>query len=707
MNIQDLKSNTTWQEASNTINNNNNKISLAIATLENAKLKNKGYFTSVEKLNEAIPNPAIGSKAYVGTSEPYAIYIVENGAWVDSGYTGGDEIVAKITTDRIEDGAVTSEKIATSAFDSTLSVSGKIAPANVVGEKLSELDRELYGKVLNQPTELYNGSYTASGTYINSTNHYCICDVSKFVGEKISASNATQYGFCSMWEHGKNVVWVNGRQDGKPNQITIPSGAKYLYIYVFNNTDVPQISVTGEYNGFIKNTEQNITNLQSSIGKVDALEVELTGKYIKQATELKDGSLNASGVWSSNSNKFCLVDVSNFVGSVINVSPISKVIQWGFLRDFTEQVGGDFINGRQTTSTNPPTNVVVPGETKYIYLYLGVYTDIPSVQSPDEVEGIKEKVDAISASPSMFFEKTATSMTIYIKTKGQNMYIAYPFKYAKSDFSSDLYPCFFDCWSINKPYSAHLANGKMNIHIELFFGGVSELAIDTVCGDNSSSQVHAYVGSNKTHGFENITNENGQRSFRVMLDRQAIYESDIVGLQECKSVEVIQNTDLYQAYTNTSPFAKVLKTWNFDIYGMTITTRVTILRSLLISNAQFGMFCVYRRGVGEYASKYITNRVYKDNNPFAIYNIEDGWENNEDNKTIKLPDPNCNKITEWGECGYGFSLSISDTNKTSGNGMFVQNNGGINYNKMYFNYGSNFTPNVGDVLYATQRWTIE
>lgn len=160
MNIQDLKSNTTWQEASNTINNNNNKISLAIATLENATLKNKGYFTSVEKLKEAIPNPTIGSKAYVGTSEPYSIYIVENGAWVDSGYTGGDEIVANITTDRIENGAVTSEKISTSAFDSTLSVSGKIAPAAVVGTKLSELESELYecGKNL-----VWNEGYVVSG----------------------------------------------------------------------------------------------------------------------------------------------------------------------------------------------------------------------------------------------------------------------------------------------------------------------------------------------------------------------------------------------------------------------------------------------------------------------------------------------------------------------------------------------------------------
>ena len=51
-----------------------------------------------------------------------------------------ESINAKITTDRIEDGAVTSEKIATSAFDNTLSVIGKIAPADMVGRKLTDLE---------------------------------------------------------------------------------------------------------------------------------------------------------------------------------------------------------------------------------------------------------------------------------------------------------------------------------------------------------------------------------------------------------------------------------------------------------------------------------------------------------------------------------------------------------------------------------------
>ena len=91
MNIQDIKSNTTWQEASNTINNNNNKISLAIATLENATLKNKGYFTTEEHLVAYVPNPSPGSKAYVGSNWPFKIYYESNGSWVDSGETGGVE----------------------------------------------------------------------------------------------------------------------------------------------------------------------------------------------------------------------------------------------------------------------------------------------------------------------------------------------------------------------------------------------------------------------------------------------------------------------------------------------------------------------------------------------------------------------------------------------------------------------------------------
>ena len=93
MELTNLNSQTTWAEASGNINHNNGKINEAIMRLENSTYKNKGYFRSVESLNEYYPAPSNGSKAYVGESYPYAIYVVENGAWIDSGEFGGQDTI--------------------------------------------------------------------------------------------------------------------------------------------------------------------------------------------------------------------------------------------------------------------------------------------------------------------------------------------------------------------------------------------------------------------------------------------------------------------------------------------------------------------------------------------------------------------------------------------------------------------------------------
>ena len=84
-----------------------------------------------------------------------------------------ESINARITTDRISDGAVTSDKIATTAFDSTLSVSGKIAPADVVGERLTELGQKVDG--INLP-DAVAGQIASNGAWnlSNNTFHYII-----------------------------------------------------------------------------------------------------------------------------------------------------------------------------------------------------------------------------------------------------------------------------------------------------------------------------------------------------------------------------------------------------------------------------------------------------------------------------------------------------------------------------------------------------
>lgn len=93
MELQNIKQITTWNEATESINSNNLRISTEITKLKNSTYKNKGYFASAEALASTYPTSSVGSKAYVGTSYPYAIYLWQNGAWVDSGETGGEETV--------------------------------------------------------------------------------------------------------------------------------------------------------------------------------------------------------------------------------------------------------------------------------------------------------------------------------------------------------------------------------------------------------------------------------------------------------------------------------------------------------------------------------------------------------------------------------------------------------------------------------------
>lgn len=95
MKLDRIKVNTTWSDASASINSNNDKIAESLARLNDATYKNKGYFTTAEALRDAYPTATAGTKAYVGTSFPYSIYVWSTtvNAWVDTTLKGGDETV--------------------------------------------------------------------------------------------------------------------------------------------------------------------------------------------------------------------------------------------------------------------------------------------------------------------------------------------------------------------------------------------------------------------------------------------------------------------------------------------------------------------------------------------------------------------------------------------------------------------------------------
>lgn len=93
MDLEVVKTQTTWNDAAESINRNNLKVSTEITKLQNATYKNKGYFRDFRDLTTAYPTATIGSQAYVGRAYPYTVYNWTGSSWTTMGATGGDESV--------------------------------------------------------------------------------------------------------------------------------------------------------------------------------------------------------------------------------------------------------------------------------------------------------------------------------------------------------------------------------------------------------------------------------------------------------------------------------------------------------------------------------------------------------------------------------------------------------------------------------------
>lgn len=305
---------------------------------------------------------------------------------------------------------------------------------------------------------------------------------------------------------------------------------------------------------------------------------------------------------------------------------------------------------------------------------------------------------------NLYIEKTADTFTIY-KQLSDNLYVAYPLIHAVKAFTENEYPSFYNNWGLREPKMYYFNGTSMTQLLTLFRDGEAETAVEATSGLSSDK---VYV-SGSTHGFElikeSVINETTVRHIAMIVDNMTIGETDVISLRPANYVEIKQYSQLYQAYTNTNPFADVVKNW---IFGdkVNIKTKVSFTRDIAVNKLMQGMFCVYRRVGGSTNNPYLTNKAFKDNTPYIVYNVVDGWEDNPVNEPLHTNDPECSKISEYGELGLGFALAISDDNRNSHGGMFVSTNNGY-YNKIYFaSHRGSETITAGTEYHATQEWTI-
>lgn len=302
--------------------------------------------------------------------------------------------------------------------------------------------------------------------------------------------------------------------------------------------------------------------------------------------------------------------------------------------------------------------------------------------------------------PIQMISKMTDELDVYQHLREQ-FYVCYHMKHQSKAYKSNKYPSYYDNWGLREPSICYYTGTGMNEMITIFRDGEAEIAVQAISGQNNI----AYVGG-RTHGFENIKVSDSIRQFSIIVDNKHIDEDGIINLSQCKKIDIAQYTQMVQAYTNSNPFADVIKKWVFSDGKVKMSSSITFIRALKIQRIQQAMMCVFRQISDNFGSFYLTDKAIKENEPYIVYNVSDGWEDVEANAPLTIPDSGCHKITEYGGTSIGFSLAIENNNGESNGGMFVGTNDST-YNKIYFeSHSDEEIVSVGKEYYASQIWEI-
>ena len=318
--------------------------------------------------------------------------------------------------------------------------------------------------------------------------------------------------------------------------------------------------------------------------------------------------------------------------------------------------------------------------------------------------------------PQYMVQKTATLIELYIHQK-DGVYIGYPINYRYKAYTENEYPSFYDNWGVGRAFTAQYDKdtNTMTFIQYLFNPGEAELAVETpnVKAGESGQPTYKFSGGGANHGFENIVVESNNRKVMLLLNNISYAEDSVIPLKEIKTFDFYIQTQIYQAYTNENPYGLVTKHWFVEDGKFQIRTTMKMLRSIYLNQSEFGMFCIYRHIEGNISKGYLTNRAIENDDIFKVYDVTDGWESESANNRLKTNNYNCTKIIQYGETDMAFAIEIVDANTISpnesrnGGGMSMATNGNNPYNKVYFDLTGHYTPNVDDLLYATQVWSIK
>ena len=127
--------------------------------------------------------------------------------------------------------------------------------------------------------------------------------------------------------------------------------------------------------------------------KLSELDAQINGASFVQPTEVKSGYLMADGSYVDATNTHHIIaDVATFKGRKLTADS-NTIVQYGFLKtyDTTSISSWSSTIGR---TTGKPIDVTIPNDAVYLYLYIGAYSTIPTI-NVDKIDGIVDDLSSI------------------------------------------------------------------------------------------------------------------------------------------------------------------------------------------------------------------------------------------------------------------------------------------------------------------------
>lgn len=309
----------------------------------------------------------------------------------------------------------------------------------------------------------------------------------------------------------------------------------------------------------------------------------------------------------------------------------------------------------------------------------------------------------------MYVQKTATRLYVYMGKANSSSWIRHDFYYRNKAYTGgSTYPDYYDNWGLGKPVSCTRSGASFSLGEELFLAGEAEAAVQTY--DAREPAQKTYSGG-VLHGWENICIDGSDRMFSLKIDGNTVSETGTVSFQGASLVEIEQTSLVARAYSPEGPenaYAKATKKWTFKDGVVTIRVEYEFLSGTELFQSMFGMFCVKRlRTKGDTSSGYITNLAWKDNTPYKMYEVTEGWESAvAASAPLKSKDKSTTRVEEFGEAGISFAMQYDGGTLKSSGGFKIGTNGN-NYNKIYFDLTGAYTAAVGEKIYSTVHWEID